>query len=102
MAHLLLRFEFGKLKGYEGKYLTKSLCLSFSLNGEQHLLCETFALDTGSPLTILRQATFERVVGNPADYDLSTVEISGYGDAKEDAPYIENVDVSSTGGKSTG
>lgn len=93
----VVRFDFESLKGYSGKYLLKNLCLSLALQAEEHSLCETFALDTGSPLTILRQSALERVAGCLADYDLPTVEISGYDGRKEDAQYIQDVQVTAGG-----
>ena len=90
----VVRFNFESLKGYHGKYLLKQLCMSFSLDGEEYSLCEMFALDTGSSFTILRQSVFEQVVEDLSDHVLPTIKISGYGDEKNTAPYIRDVDIS--------
>jgi len=72
--------EFGmEYRKFKGKYLVCDLCISAHVTDEKGVthevsLCEQFILDTGSPVTIIRQKEFERVCPVPID-DLRLEEV---------------------------
>jgi len=59
VTHSPLRFKFEKPGELSGRYLLKEFDVAFTLLGEQYLRRELFALDTGSPMTLLRWKAFD-------------------------------------------
>lgn len=79
MVQAPLWFEFRKVGNLDGRYLLKKFDVAFTLLGKQYSQRELFALDTGSPMTLLRWKAFDPPVG-ALQYDpkVKAVEVKGW------------------------
>jgi len=80
MTGLPLKFDFEKVGRLDGRYLIREFAVSFILLGQRYSRRELFALDTGSPMTMLRWCAFEPPGGALLnDKGVKCVEVNGWG-----------------------